>query len=1279
MQKMKKALSAAITISMVLGTVPNAFAASNDINGHWAQTAITSWENKNLISGYEDGSFRPNQAVTRAEFVTLMNKSLGLTEKGEVSFSDVSTSDWFYNDVAIAIKEGYCSGFPDGGFHPNEAVTRAQAASFVSNYKKLASNTEKASEFSDYTALPSWAAGAIGAMAEAGYMSGYPDGSFNGNKTLTRAEAVVTLDKVMNGAEVEKPSEKDVVIDKADTVLEDQTVEGNLVISEKVGDGDVTLKNVTVKGDLLVQGGGSKSIHMVDGSVAGKVVLDKKSVNFVVEGEAKIDTIELKQIGSINQNNFYGNIGEVIISAETGTTNAIVLNVLTEKLTISEKAFVRIQSNIENVVIEKDAAGAKVDVASGARVSNMEVNAKAILSGGGNITTLEVNANGVTKSTSLSVRETNTASGVDKPTTSTTTGGGGGGGSSSSKSKKPVTSVKIEGEARIGQTLKAIVNSDADSVSYKWLSCDTVDGEYAEIAEATSVSYVIPSAMKTKFIKVMANGVKGSSVTSDATAAVANPSNEDMQAELDKIDVSSIKVTVAKSSAKADVEAAITAEAQKFVSDLYTASFSADAAIETGTAGEVVVAGKFKVEMVGDSGVSKVDGTSRDVAVTVDSRTVLEGTLTVSGDLKVGSKLTVDGITSSEPGKLTYQWTGAGEAAEGTYTVAEGDIGKTVQVEVSAENYFGSLTGESGKILNNKATVTSEILAVSETEIKGTADMHIITGVTTVSDFMGALIPADGIKGKLLAAADATDITTANFASKNAKEDGEIAEGDVLAILSEDGDQLGKYTVISQAEVAITAKASTVEGRTGSTTITLNEVIDGLTDADIAVNFDDEEVLTKDTDYTLGELTGKEIVITFTENANLVGNAAKQLKVTITKANFVINEGIAIEVATNVEASSETLPTSDIFTVTDGKIGSGSTPITAETTRTDLKGGLTAADFSEMKYFAAANVETALGNFETAEDTVDTAPVAAGDAIVVKAEDGTVKAYYISIDTVVTATADALTSATGKVTITLDQEIKGLVKEDVVVTIGGASSNAFDFAVNETDAKKIEITFTADAKITKESVITIKVVKDGYYMADAASVTLELPSVELGAQSAKVETGTGGTATFAITQENSESKPEVAMDTATEGITASITGDSKPYSVSIEVTSAVAAGSYTFKVTADGAEATGTLVVDEAAPKASVSLGAQTGEIKAEAGGTATFAITQENSESKPEVAMDTATEGITASITGDSKPYSVSIEVTSAVAAGSYTFKVTADGAEATGTLVVDAADPIA
>ena len=194
--KRYQAIAFLLSTAMTVSTAVPAFAAASDINGHWAQATIEAWQNEGRIGGYEDGTFRPDQSITRAEFVRLLNSAVSTQGSAAISFSDVSPSDWYYNDVAKAVGNNIASGFEDGTFKPNETVTRMQAAVFISNALMLTSNEAGANGFTDAAQLPAWAKGAVGAVVAGGYMSGYPDGSFGGSRGMTRAEAVSTLDRV---------------------------------------------------------------------------------------------------------------------------------------------------------------------------------------------------------------------------------------------------------------------------------------------------------------------------------------------------------------------------------------------------------------------------------------------------------------------------------------------------------------------------------------------------------------------------------------------------------------------------------------------------------------------------------------------------------------------------------------------------------------------------------------------------------------------------------------------------------------------------------------------------------------------------------------------------------------------------------------------------------------------------------------------------------------------------------------------------------------------------
>ena len=127
---LQRLLPLAMLAAMLLSAVPAA-AAFRDTAGHWAEKTLDEWQDEGLIDGYGDGSFQPNGTVTRAEFIKLVNRTLGFTAESEISFSDVTERDWCHAEVARAVAAGYAQG-SGGLFRPNQPVS-ATLASMLSS------------------------------------------------------------------------------------------------------------------------------------------------------------------------------------------------------------------------------------------------------------------------------------------------------------------------------------------------------------------------------------------------------------------------------------------------------------------------------------------------------------------------------------------------------------------------------------------------------------------------------------------------------------------------------------------------------------------------------------------------------------------------------------------------------------------------------------------------------------------------------------------------------------------------------------------------------------------------------------------------------------------------------------------------------------------------------------------------------------------------------------------------------------------------------------------
>ncbi len=402
---------------MLLSAVP-ATATFSDTSGHWAAETLSAWQDDGLIDGYGDGSFRPNGTVTRAEFVKLMNRTLGFTVESAISFSDVMERDWFYAEVAKAAAAGYAQG-SGGMFCPNQPVTRAEAAAMLARALDLAANEERTDAFADAASIPAWAKGSVGAAAEAGYMNGYPDGTFGALGSITRAEAVVTLDRV-------RKSVQETVIEKAGTTLENQTVAGDLIIAESVGEGNVTLKNVTVLGSVIVKGGGANSVYLDGVRVSGVVRLQKEGVHLRLMGDTALERVEIGLPCRLTQDStFKGALGTLVIDLEKTSDQNIRIEVPAKLVELLSRANVALNADVETLRIDKDAEGAQLDIKHGASVGKLSIDARVALTGSGLVISLVVSASGVTVSGTLTVKETETEGGAKTPTVSGGSSGGG--------------------------------------------------------------------------------------------------------------------------------------------------------------------------------------------------------------------------------------------------------------------------------------------------------------------------------------------------------------------------------------------------------------------------------------------------------------------------------------------------------------------------------------------------------------------------------------------------------------------------------------------------------------------------------------------------------------------------------------------------------------------------------------------------------------------------------------------------------------------------------------
>ncbi len=385
-------ITAVLAASMAMSVT--AFGAPTDIQGHWAQNTINKWVDKGDISGYPDGTFRPNNMITRAEFVVLVNNAMGYTKSGYAYFSDVPSHYWGKNAIQTGVAAGYISGDGNGIFRPNDPVTRQEAAAMISRILDLKQNESRAYRYTDSYAISNWAKGVVGAVSEAGIMAGYPDGSFGPNRVLTRAEAVLALDKTVNYKPGDKEEDKEET-KKEDMLLtqsklEDTTITGDLTISDRLGTKTITLEDVTVKGKLIVDGGSEVILKDCD---IKEMVMDQKDTTVKASGKTTVEKTTFKKIGKLTG----GDYTDVIVDKEL--SGYITIDAKVRNLTLDAETDLKLGSDarIKNMEITKNADKATIDFSKG-KVEDMTVKDKVTIKGSGDIDTMTVYVSGVTSS-----------------------------------------------------------------------------------------------------------------------------------------------------------------------------------------------------------------------------------------------------------------------------------------------------------------------------------------------------------------------------------------------------------------------------------------------------------------------------------------------------------------------------------------------------------------------------------------------------------------------------------------------------------------------------------------------------------------------------------------------------------------------------------------------------------------------------------------------------------------------------------------------------------------
>lgn len=398
----KRILSILLALVVLIGYLPVTFAVEaetvqsfSDMPDNWATPALKSAIENGLLYGY-DGKIMPDSPLTRAQMAAVITRAFGAVEEGDISsYSDVKETDWFASSIAKAYKMGIMQGYA-GKMDPNSNITREQVFVILARALKLKPSDTINKTFLDINEISDWAKGEVYAMVNAGYVKG-SNGKLNPKANITRAEFAQVMYNIIKqyiraAGEYTEVTDGNIMVNVPGVTLKNVKINGDLIVGDGVDDGDLVLDNVTVKGRLIVRGGGVNSIIIIGGSVEGEVIIAKVDGNIRVSVEDDAD-VEVIVIDDGKDNVIVeGTVGTVVVNIpdvpvviQNATVNNIEVNCEgAADITVAEDA------EVEYVVIGDKAKGSSLNVKGS--ITNVETSApETKISGTGKVVTVDVN------------------------------------------------------------------------------------------------------------------------------------------------------------------------------------------------------------------------------------------------------------------------------------------------------------------------------------------------------------------------------------------------------------------------------------------------------------------------------------------------------------------------------------------------------------------------------------------------------------------------------------------------------------------------------------------------------------------------------------------------------------------------------------------------------------------------------------------------------------------------------------------------------------------------
>lgn len=194
---MKRFVFFLVAVCMLFSMTAYAANGFTDIADHPAKDSIEKFAEHGYINGFPNGTFKPDNEITRAEFAAILSKFSQPVGIGYEGFADVQFEDWFNIYVEKSVTRGFLDGYPDGSFKPHGNVTRFEAIKVISQLVRFDGYVSVQLPYNDSDVLPLWVSNHVRNLYGMGVIGAYVDNKIDGNTAITRGEVVVMLCRVL--------------------------------------------------------------------------------------------------------------------------------------------------------------------------------------------------------------------------------------------------------------------------------------------------------------------------------------------------------------------------------------------------------------------------------------------------------------------------------------------------------------------------------------------------------------------------------------------------------------------------------------------------------------------------------------------------------------------------------------------------------------------------------------------------------------------------------------------------------------------------------------------------------------------------------------------------------------------------------------------------------------------------------------------------------------------------------------------------------------------------